>query len=210
MRLAACILFSAASAVCFSQTWEVGGSAGAGIVRSVRVSNPLGRAAAGLSPSYAAGFLLGQNLYERVGGEIRYTFRAGNLRLAKDGTKAAFSGQSHLIHYDVLLHPRSSLGGLKPFVALGAGGRIFRGTGQEVLYQPLEEYALLTKTQQATPLVSLGGGVKVKLSPRIVLRLEFRDYVSPFPKQVMEPTIGSTLNGWLHDFVPMVSLALVR
>jgi hypothetical protein len=210
MRFAACIIFSAVSTVCLAQTWEVGGVAGAGMVRNVAVSNPSGSAAAGLATSYAAGFLLGQNLYGHVGGEIRYTFRAGNLRLAGGGAKATFSGQSHLFHYDVLLHTRPFGAAVRPFVAFGAGARMFRGTGQETLYQPLEEYALLTKTQQVTPVFSLGGGVKARLTPRVVLRLEFRDYVSPFPKQVIEPVIGSTLNGWLHDFVPMVSVSLVR
>jgi hypothetical protein len=113
-----------------------------------------------------------------------------------------------LIHYDVLVHVKPAGSRIRLFLAAGAGARVFRGTGREAAYQPLQQFALLTKTQEAKPLVSLGAGVKAAVSPRLVLRVEFRDYISPFPTQVITPAIGSKLGGWLHDIVPFIGVAV--
>jgi hypothetical protein len=208
MRLAMCIVFLAIPAAGLAQTWEAGGAAGAGFARGVTVTNATGRARAGFANSPAFGVYIGQNLHKYVGGEIRYTYRPGDLSLSSGPTRATFDGQSHLIHYDVLVHVKPAGSRIRLFLAAGAGARVFRGTGREAAYQPLQQFALLTKTQEAKPLVSLGAGVKAAVSPRLVLRVEFRDYISPFPTQVITPAIGSKLGGWLHDIVPFIGVAV--
>ena len=74
---------------------------------------------------------------------------------------------------------------------------------------PSWQYALLTKARQAQPVVSLGGGVKVKLPRNLVLRVEVRDYASPFPVEVISPAAGAKISGWLHDIVPLVGIGRV-
>jgi hypothetical protein len=73
--------------------------------------------------------------------------------------------------------------------------------------QDLIQYAALTHTEQVEPLVTFGGGVKVKVGRRTFLYVEGRDYLTPFPTKVVAPVPPSKLGGWLHDFVPMVGLS---
>ena len=84
---------------------------------------------------------------------------------------------------------------------------MFTGTGKEQEFQPLSNVALLTKTSEVKPLVSVGGGVKFSLSPAVQLRLEAHDFLTPFPKSVIAPAPGSTIGGWLQDFVVMAGLS---
>jgi hypothetical protein len=73
--------------------------------------------------------------------------------------------------------------------------------------QPLSQYALLTKAGDVTGVVSVGGGVKIRLRAHAVLRLDVHDYMSPFPKQVITPNFGVSGPGWIHDIVPMVAIS---
>ena len=208
MRLAILIVLSTMTAVCLAQSWEAGGAAGAGLAPGVTASNAAGHAITGFTDSPAFGVYIGQDISKRLGGEIRYTLRTGDLRLSSGSTKAVFGGQSHLVHYDLLMYGRPPRSKARPFVSVGGGARISRGTGPEVVYQPLWQYALLTKTRQAQAVVSLGGGVKWRLSRALVLRVEVRDYLSPFPKQVIEPAGSTKIGGWLHDIVPLVGFGV--
>jgi hypothetical protein len=49
--------------------------------------------------------------------------------------------------------------------------------------------------------------VKFSLSPAVQLRLEAHDFLTPFPKNVIAPAQGSTVGGWLQDFVVMAGLS---
>jgi hypothetical protein len=98
---------------------------------------------------------------------------------------------------------------VQPFAAGGGGARIFRGNGTETAFQALSSFAILTRTQEVKALISVGGGVKYDLSDRLRFRAEFRDYISPFPQQVIAPVDGSKVSGWLHDFTPMAGVSYV-
>lgn len=198
-----------AAGVAPAQIWEVGGAGGAGFSTHSTVSNAGGKASAGLTNTPAAGVLVGQELNSRISGEIRYTFRPGGLKLSAGGDKATFNAQSHAFHYDVLYYTRPATAPVRPFLTAGAGARVFRGTGREHAYQPLQEFALLTKTREWTPLISLGAGVKKRIAPRVFLRVELRDYLTPFPKDVIAPAAGGKQSGWLHDFVPLVGISFL-
>jgi len=50
---------------------------------------------------------------------------------------------------------------------------------------------------------------KYAIRPRVLLRIEVRDYFSRFPTRVIAPAPGSHLAGWLHDVVPMVGITFV-
>ncbi len=192
-----------------AQQWEVGGGAGYAFERKLNVSRDSTAAEAGFKNGFLFSVWGGQDLYRHVGGELRYTYQASNLQLSQDGTKVGLTGDSHAIHYDFLFNATPRESRVRPFVAAGAGIRFFRGTEDEPVYQPLSEFAVLTRTEQVKPLISLGGGVRVKLSRHAQFRLDFRDYMSPFPKQVIAPVPGAKLKGWLHDFVPIVGIGLV-
>jgi hypothetical protein len=43
----------------------------------------------------------------------------------------------------------------------------------------------------------------------ILLRLDFRDYISPFPEELFVTAQGAKIHGWLHDFVPLGGISWV-
>ena len=197
-----------ASAACFGQQWELGGSAGAGYLPGVSVTAPAGSATTGFRPGAAFGGFFGQNLYPHWSGEFHYGFLQSNLKVQSGGTDATFSGVAHVVHYDLILHTNKRGSRVQYFAAFGGGMKIFRGTGQETAYQPLSQYAVLSKTQEVKPMASIGGGLKYKLGQRVFLRTEFRDYITPFPKNVIAPGSNAKFSSSiLHDFIPMVALS---
>jgi len=116
-------------------------------------------------------------------------------------------GDSHLIHYELLFHALGRESRFRPYAAAGGGIRLFRGTGKEYANQPFSDFAVITKANEIKPLISAGGGVKFSLSPSVQLRLEAHDFLTPFPKSVIAPAPGSTIGGWLQDFVVMAGLS---
>jgi opacity protein-like surface antigen len=200
---------SLVACICPAQKWEVGGVTGGGFGNDLTVSNPTGSASTGFSPGVAVGGIIGQNLYRQIGGELRYTFQFSNLQLSSGGSDASFRGQTHTVQYNILWHARSARSRMRPFVGLGAGMRVFRGTGDESAYQALSGFALLTKTNEWKLMAAAGGGIKYRLTPRLSLRAEMWDYATPFPSRVIAASPGAQLGGWLHDFVPMVGLTIV-
>ena len=162
--LRAIFVLGAAAAGCFAQQWEFGAGGGGSFPTSVPVTAPGGSATAGLKPGAAFGAYLGQNLYSHVSGEIHYGFLMSDLCVKSGGQEADFSGQSHVLYYDVVLHTGGRGARKQVFVSMGGGMRVFRGTGTEAAYQPLMQYALLTKTQEVKPMGSVGVGIKLALA----------------------------------------------
>lgn len=190
-----------------AQKWEVGGGVGGSFFTSETVTNPSGNANASMATGLAASFWAGNSNSNRLGGEFRYDYENTGLKLSGNGTNVNFGADTHAVHYDFVMHFASSEARVRPFVAAGGGVKLFRGTGKEEAYQPLSNVALLTKTNQLEPLVSVGGGIKVVLSPGWLLRFEVHDYLTPFPKNVIAPAQGSKVGGWLQDFVAMVGVS---
>jgi hypothetical protein len=210
MRILARSLFmlAAAAAGCFAQQWELGFNGGGSLVRGLPVATSTSTATAGFQSGGAFGAFLGQNLYRYIGGEIRYDYIMSDLKIKSGGTEATFTGVTHAVHYDVILHTAASDRPTQFFVAFGGGMKVFRGTGREAAYQPLSQFVYLTKTQSIKPMLSVGGGMKYRISRRAFLRTEVRDYITPFPEEVITPAPGAKITGHaLHNFVPMVGLS---
>jgi hypothetical protein len=190
-----------------AQEWELGLSGGLGIARNLTVTSQTGaEGKAGFKSGAVFSAMAANNMYERFSGELRYTYQISGLKVTGDGQTAGFRGEAHSMHYDFVLHTADSGERLRPFLAAGGGVKLYRGTGTEASYQPASRFALLTKTQDLQPMASLGGGVKYAINERVTLRVEARDYITPFPKEVVTPSPGAKLDGWLHSFVPMVGL----
>lgn len=202
-------LLGAASAPFLSAQTELGVLGGYGFATSMTATASGTSAEAGFHPGAAVGGFFGMNQTDRIGGEIRYLLRWNNLRLSQGGTETTFTGRSHLIHYDFLVHARSRSSHIRPFLAGGAGIRLVEGTGAQQVYQPLSQFALLTQTREVLPLISAGGGIKFRLSSRLYLRTEIRDYISPPLGKVIAASPGATLHGWIHDVVPLAGLTFM-
>ena len=53
----------------------------------------------------------------------------------------------------------------------------------------------------------MGGGVKVSVTTHATVRVDFRDYISPFPEHLFVTAPGAKIHGWLNDFVPLVGVS---
>jgi len=208
MKLAPILVVSAVFAtLAMAQRWEFGGGAGGGFYISDDITSPAGNASGKITTNLDASVWLGNNGAGHWGGELRYDFQLGDLELTSGGTKATFAAQTHSIHYDVVWNFTTPEAAVRPFVAVGAGIKDYVGTGTQVAYQPLEGIALLTKASDLTPLASAGAGFKFQLSRHVNFRIEVRDYLTPFPKQVITPNTGAKVSGWLQDFVPLAGIS---
>ena len=197
-----CLLATALLALpAFAQKYEFGINGGISLYGKRTVTNARGSADAGFKTGWVAGFHIGQNMYEHVGGEIRYTFLQNDMKLESGSDKATFGAQAHAIHYDFLLHTAGRGASIRPYFAVGGGVKFYKGTGAEQPFQPLSRIALLTKTTDMRPLVSLGAGIKAKLTDKIWLRFDVHDYLTSFPKDIIAPASGSSVSGWINNIV---------
>ena len=191
----------------FSQKWEFGAVGGWGFYSNHSVTGGSGTAEAGFAGGPAAGVFLGNNMYRYLGGELRYEYQQNDLQVSSGSTKFNFQARAHAIHYDILFHLTPVGSRIRPFVAAGGGVKIYQGTGTEASVQPLNSYAILTKTNQTTGLVSVGGGLKIAASSHVSLRLEVRDFITPFPTNVVTPVPPAKISGWLHNILTMAGLS---
>jgi len=210
MRVSALVLtFLAGAGLGWAQRFEFGGAGAAGFLSNVAVSGTAGSAITGFQTGVGAGGFISEQLNRHLSGELRYMFLPSDLHIQSHGSEAAFSGQQHVLHYDIVWHfarPRSRR---EFFVAAGGGMKLFRGTGQEQAYQPLMQFGYFTRTQVIKPMASFGAGMRFALTPRLILRAEFRDYVTPFPTDLIAPAPGQKFGSILQNFVPMVGISYI-
>lgn len=90
------------------------------------------------------GAVVGEDLYEHVGGEFRYTYQDGDPFLAARGTQVNTQGQSHAFHYDLLVYTQPQEARLRPYFAVGLGAKLFVASGPAPVVQPLADIATLT------------------------------------------------------------------
>ena len=202
-KFAAALLFASAA---LAQQWEVGGTLGYGWYRKVRVNGPGAEASVGIRNRFVAGAVLTEDLYEHVSGEIRYTYHDGDPFISLGARTANMQGQSHSFTYDTLLHVRDRDSRLRPFFAAGLGAKYFRITGPPPATQPAPGVATLVADSQWRLLVSIGAGVSYRLPNHLMIRADFRDYISPMPRKLFAPAPGATGRGLMHQFTPMVGI----
>ncbi|HEY4365544.1 MAG TPA: outer membrane beta-barrel protein [Bryobacteraceae bacterium] len=209
MRLSTILVCALVAVVpsAWGQKWEFGGGVGGGFYASNDVTSAGATASAKIQTNLAGSAWVGSNGHGRLGGELRYDYQNGPLQLSQGSNQTTFSGVSHAIHYDFLFHFTDGESRIRPFVSAGAGIKVYRGTGTEVAFQPLSNFALLTKDQDLTGLLSVGAGLKFAIAPHVQLRLDVHDYITPFPKQIIAPASNAKVSGWMQDFVPMGGLA---
>ncbi len=206
MRLLPLILLCLSTAA-LAQNWEAGFSGGYALSRHTNVSAGPLSGTTGIDDGWAAGAYVSNDMYRFISGEIRYTFQKENLVYNSAGAKTAMRAVSHALHYDVLFHLAPKESTVRPFLALGAGIKDYRSTGQQVL-PPVNALVIPTVGSEVKPMLSGGVGVKFKLSPRALFRIDVRDYATPYPKTLLVPTFGVNAGGWIHDFVALAGFGV--
>ena len=203
----------------FSQVWaqeppaepryEFGGGVVGSFYDKKTFTSTVGNAEAGFDKGLGASVWVGHHMYPKLSGEMRYDFLRNDMTLEGGGAKASFGGDSHAVHYDLHYHFTELGSRFRPFVLGGAGVKVYQGTGQERAFQPLSQIAVLSHTMEISGLITFGAGVKFQLTDRVLLRLEFRDNLSRFPKKVIAPNKGSGGDGWLHNFAPTAGVSVM-
>jgi hypothetical protein len=195
------------AAAAFGQSREFGILGGYGLSPALTLTAPAGTAQTGFRNGGVFGVYIGENPYKYLGGEIRYLYRFSNMKLSSGGTDTHFDARTHMVHMDLLVHVRPPEARVRPFIAFGAGVKLIQGTGIESSFQPLHQFAALTRTLQVLPTGDAGAGVKVNLRGHLTIRLEARDYISQRPEKVIAAAPGAALGGMLHDILVLGALA---
>ncbi len=189
--------------------WQMGGQAGYGIYKNGSVIAPAGTVSAGIRNRFAVSVFATDDMYEHISGEIRYTYQDGDPFLSGAGKQVNVQGQSHAFHYDVLFHVHPRQQKIRPYVALGAGAKLYVVSGPAPVSPPFGNVATLTSRDEAKPVVSVGAGVKIRWKEHIDICVDFRDYITTFPKKLITPAANATGRGIFHQFTPLAGLSYV-
>jgi hypothetical protein len=75
--------------------------------------------------------------------------------------------------------------------------------------QPLERLALLTNTFETKGMGVAGAGIKATVAKNISLRIEVKDFITPFPRKVIAEAPGAKISGILNNIVVMGGLSIL-
>jgi opacity protein-like surface antigen len=203
VRYAVVALFATAA---FGQRYEIGADIGYGIYRDGTIYSTAGNAQAGIRNRFAAGIVLGDEFSSYVSGEFQYLYHDGHPFLQAPGVKADIQGNSEALTCDLLFHFKRREHRWRPFLAGGVGGKEYVIAGPEPFPQPIPQIASLTTNDVWKVVFSAGGGVKFRPLPHLLVRAEFRDYLTTFPRQQIVPAAHNTARGIAEQFTPLLGI----
>jgi len=191
----------------FAQRYELGADVGYGFYRNGSIYSSDGTAQAGIRNRFAAGVILGEDVSNYVSGEFRYLYQDGHPFLSAPGVKADIQGQSHALTGELLFHFKSRERRFRPFVTGGAGAKDYVIAGPEPFPQPIPQIASLIANDVWKVALTVGGGVKFRLREHVLLRGEFLDYLTTFPRQQIVPAPHNTARGIFEQFTPLFGVS---
>jgi opacity protein-like surface antigen len=194
------------AAVCCAQPYEVGGSIGYGWYHNGTIFGAGSSIDAGVRNRFAAGFVLCDDLYDHFSGEFRYLYQDGHPFLQGNGVKSDIQGQSHTFSYSLLFHPMIRERRLRPFVSAGVGAKGYIIAGPPPNPQAIPAVATLNTRDQWKLATVVGGGVKYRIQKNIIVRADFLDYITTFPRSQIVPASSNTARGLFQQFTPMFGM----
>ena len=200
------ILFSGTA---IGQQYEIGANIGYGFYRNGTIFSDSGTAQAGIRNRFAAGIVLGDQFSDYVSAEFRYLYHDGHGFLQAPGVKADIQGQSDALTMEALFHFKKREQRWRPFLAGGTGAKEYIIAGPEPFPQPIPQIASLTTNDVWKVVFSVGGGVKFLPIPHMLLRAEFRDYLTTFPRQQIVPAPHNTARGVFQQFTPLFGISYI-
>jgi opacity protein-like surface antigen len=203
MKLVVVILFAGAA---FGQQYEIGANVGYGFYRNGTIYSASETAQAGIRNRFAAGIILGDEFSNYVSAEFRYLYQDGHPFLQAPGVKSDIQGQSDALTVELLFHFKTREHRLRPFVAGGSGAKEYVIAGPEPFPQAIPQIASLTTNDVWKVVFSVGGGLKFRPVPHMLLRAEFRDYLTTFPRQQIVPAPHNTARGVFEQFTPLFGI----
>jgi opacity protein-like surface antigen len=204
MKLVVVISFAGAA---FGQQYEIGANLGYGFYRNGTIYSASETAQAGIRNRFAAGIILGDTFSDYVSAEFRYLYQDGHPFLQAPGVRSDIQGQSDALTVDLLFHFKTREHRWRPFLAGGSGAKEYVIAGPEPFPQPIPQIASLTANDVWKVVFNVGGGVKFRLRPHMLLRAEFRDYLTTFPRQQIVPAPHNTARGVFEQFTPLFGVS---
>lgn len=204
MKYLVAILFAGAA---FGQQYEIGAAIGYGFYRGGTIYSASGIAEAGIRNRFAAGIILGDEFSDYVSAEFNYLYHDGHPFLQAPGVKSDIQGNSDALTCELLFHFKKRERRLRPFLAGGSGAKEYVIAGPAPFPQPIPQIASLTTNDVWKVVFSAGGGVQFRLIPHMLLRAEFRDYLTTFPRQEIVPAPHNTARGIFEQFTPLFGVS---
>jgi opacity protein-like surface antigen len=204
MRYLAFLLFAGAA---WGQHYEIGATVGYGIYNNGTIFSDAQTVQAGIRNRFAAGINIGEDVSDYVSGEFQYLYHDGHPFLQGTGVKTDIQGQSDALTMNALFYFKKRQYRWRPFVEGGAGGKEYIIAGPAPFPQPIPQVASLTTNDVWKVVFVAGGGVKLRLIPHMVLRAEFRDYMTTFPRQQIVPAPHNTARGVFQQFTPLFGVS---
>jgi hypothetical protein len=198
------ILFAGAAS---AQQYEIGATLGYGVYRDGTIYSASGTAEAGIRNRFAAGIFLADDFSKYVSAEFDYLYHDGHPFLQAPGVKSDIQGNSNALTGELLFHFKPRERRWRPFLAGGMGTKEYVIAGPAPFPQPIPQIASLTTNDLWKVVFTAGGGVKIRLIPHMVLRAEFRDYLTTFPRQEIVPAPHNTARGIFEQFTPLMGLS---
>lgn len=191
----------------FGQQYQIGADIGYGFYRNGTIYSAAESAQAGIRNRFAAGIDLGYQFSDYVSGEFCYLYHDGHPFLQAPGVKADIQGQSDALTLELLFHFKPRTRRFRPFAAGGAGAKEYIIAGPEPFPQPIPQIAALTTNDVWKTVFTAGGGVEFLLHRHLLLRGEFRDYLTTFPRQQIVPAPHNTARGIFQQFTPLFGVS---
>ena len=205
MRLFSVIILFASGA--FGQRYEVGADIGYGVYRDGSIYSASGSAQAGIRNRFAAGIILGYEVSKYVSAEFDYLYHDGHPFLQSTGVKSDIQGNSDMLTVEMLFHFKTQEHRWRPFIAGGSGAKEYVIAGPEPFPQAIPQIASLTSNDVWKVVFTAGGGVQFRLIEHMLLRAEFRDYLTTFPRQEIVPAAHNTARGIFEQFTPLFGIS---
>ncbi len=195
------------SLAAWGQQYQVGADIGYGIYNDGTIFSADGTAQAGIRNRFAAGITLGDDFSNYVSAQFCYLYHDGHPFLQTPGVKADIQGQSDALTLQLLFHFKPRDHRFRPYLAGGTGAKEYIIAGPEPFPQPIPQIASLTTNDVWKVVFTAGGGVEFTLRPHLLLRGEFRDYITTFPRQQIVPAEHNTARGVFEQFTPLFGLS---
>ncbi len=206
VRYLSLLLFASAAS---AQPWEIGANIGYGVYNDGTIFSPQGTAQAGILNRFAAGIVFGDEFSEYVSAEIQWLYQDGHPFLRYAGTRTDIQGNSESVSYNFLFHFKKQEARWRPFLEGGAGAKGYVIAGPAPTPQPAPQIATLTTNDVWKVAYVAGGGVKLHVRKHMDMRVEFRDYLTTFPRTQIVPATHNTARGIFQQFTPLFGLAYV-
>jgi hypothetical protein len=206
-RFWAFVLFAG---VAGAQGYEIGANIGYGVYHDGSIFSADGTAQAGILNRFAAGIVFGDEFSDYVSAELQWLYHDGHPYLTFQGTRTDIQGNSEALTYNFLFHFKKVEGSRwRPFLEGGAGAKEYVIAGPAPNPQPAPQIATLTTNDVWKMVFVPGAGVKLHVIKHMDMRVEFRDYLTTFPRQQIVPATHNTARGVFGQFTPLFGMSYV-